>query len=201
MRQQTRSVYHRVLMQTVSLQTERCFDGTSKENEKKKVTESLLICQRTENSCSRWEIPCFTLGETKCQLKEESRKWLVPCSLRMSENVEISEKTAKILKNPKRSSRGRRCMFLGQRKEPHHQPHAKDENHHSVQLDDTRAEIHRKRKIRNVLGPSHRWRKPHATLGYSLSKTKRGLFVNQSNTRTLREQEFNRVFSCRRPSS
>ena len=34
-------------------------------------------------------------------IEKESRKWLVPCSLRMSENVEILEKTAKILKNPK----------------------------------------------------------------------------------------------------
>ena len=138
---------------------------------------------------SRWERPH----------ERESRKWLVPCSLRMSENVEISEKTAKILKNPK--DRHEEDGARSWDKEPHHQPHAKDENHHSVQSDDTRAEIHRKRKIRNVLGPSHRWRKPHATFGYSLSKTKRGLFVHQSNTRTLREQEFNRVSSGRRPPS
>ena len=101
--------------------------------------------RRTEYSCSRWQIPCFTrwqarcftLGETTCQLKsnQQFRSW---CSLSASERRHsLVGKDSQHLRAPKRLSQGRRSMFVGEVQELHHQPNAKDERHHSVHLVET----------------------------------------------------------------
>ena len=94
------------------------------------------------------------------QIEQQSGVWqLVPCSQRADEDTRLSKRTAQILRREQDLSRGRRCVSLGKRQDPHHHRNAKGGGRLSLQLVVENDEIHGQRKIRDMLGPPHRWRK------------------------------------------
>ena len=78
----------------------------------------------------------------------------------------------------------------------HHRTNSEDEKDHSVQLVGTMDELHGQSNIRNLLGPSGHWEKPHATFGKSLPKSERGCFVHEGNFRILKTRNTRYLEQC-----
>ena len=79
-------------------------------------------------------------------------------------------------------SRRRRLMLSSHMQHRHHPTNSGDEKSLSLHLVGTIDEIHGQRKVRRVLGPSHRWEKPHAIfVKKTLSVKTREPFVHTGN--------------------
>ena len=115
--------------------------------------------------------------------EKQSRVWQrLPSSRHASHHVEVSRKTANILRHHIFLSRRRRLMLSSHMQHRHHPTNSGDEKSLSLHLVGTIDEIHGQRKVRRVLEPSHRWEKPHAIfVKKTLSVKSREPFVHTGN--------------------